>query len=300
MPFELRHLRAFVHLAEAKHFGVAAERLGITQPALSQTIKGLEEALGVVLLDRRPRRLTLSAAGEIFLTEAIATIAQADRAERIGKRTGRGQAGLVEIGYVGSAPFSPVFSRIISGFREKFAGLSLRMTQLPSMVQMDRIAQSSLDCGFVRTPLGPPPPGVITRVLDRERLLIALPDTHRLAQATACSLSQFATDPFIQYQPQANAGLHGLVTGLCRSAGFEPLIAQMVPQVATVICLVQAGLGVALVPATMSALAIRGVVYLEIDSPDAVTELRLVARYPEASPSARAFFRHATKREADK
>jgi DNA-binding transcriptional LysR family regulator len=154
MPFELRHLRAFVHLAETKHFGVTAERLGITQPALSQTIKGLEEALGVVLLDRRSRRISLTDAGEIFLAEAIATMVQADRAERIGKRTGRGQAGLVEIGYVGSAPFSPVFGRIISSFREKFVGLSLRMTQLPSMVQMDRIAQSSLDFGFVRTPLG--------------------------------------------------------------------------------------------------------------------------------------------------
>ena len=163
MPFELRHLRAFVHLAETKHFGVTAERLGITQPALSQTIKGLEEALGVVLLDRRSRRISLTDAGEIFLAEAIATMVQADRAERIGKRTGRGQAELVEIGYVGSAPFSPVFGRIISSFREKFVGLSLRMTQLPSMVQMDRIAQSSLDFGFVRTPLAPPPPGVITR-----------------------------------------------------------------------------------------------------------------------------------------
>ena len=128
-----------MHVAETRHFGAAAERLGITQPALSQTIKSLEEALGVVLLDRRPRHLALTDAGEIFLAEAIATIAQADRAERIGQRSGRGQVGLVEIGYVGSAPFSPVFRRIIGSFREKFPGLSLRMTQLPSLVQMDRI-----------------------------------------------------------------------------------------------------------------------------------------------------------------
>jgi DNA-binding transcriptional LysR family regulator len=295
MSFELRHLRAFLLLAETRHFGVAAERLGITQPALSQAIKSLEDMLGVTLLDRRPRRLSLTDAGEVFLVEAAATVAQAARAQNIGKRAGRGQAGLVDIGYVGSAPFSPVFSRIISSFRENFPDITLRMTQLPSLVQLDRIAQSSLDCGFVRTPMGAAPPGVITRVLDHERILMALPAAHPLAAADACVLRDFAGEYFIQYQPQQSAGLHGLVTGLCRAAGFEPLVAQVVPQVATMICLVQAGLGVALVPATMRGLAIPGVVYREIDSAAAATELCLIARYPETSPSVRSFFAHATR-----
>jgi len=299
MSFELRHLRAFVLLAETKHFGLAAEQLGITQSALSQTIKSLEDSLGATLIDRRPRRLALTDAGEIFLDEAVATIIQADRTENIGKRAGRGQAGLVEIGYVGSVPFSPVFSRIIGSFREKFAGITLRMTQTPSMKQVEQIAQSSLDCGFVRSPLGALPPGVISRPLDRERLLMALPATHALANTTTCALRQFSGDPFIQYQPQANAGLHGLVTGLCREAGFEPMIAQVVPQVATMICLVQAGLGVALVPASMSGMGLHGVVYRQIESADAVTELCLIARYPEPGPAVKMFFRHTLSSAGD-
>jgi DNA-binding transcriptional LysR family regulator len=300
MPFDLRHLKAFVMVAQTLHFGVAAARLGITQPALSQSIKGLEDALGVALLDRRPRHLALTGAGTLFLTEAVATLAQAARAEQVGRRAGRGQAGLIEIGYVGSAPFSPVFSRIIFSFRESFPSITLRLTQLPSLLQIAQIANSSLDCGFVRTPAGPPPPGVISRVLARERMLIALPAGHPQAAATCCALRDFAGAPFIQYQPQASAGLHGLVTGLCRAAGFEPQVAQIVPQVATMLCLVQAGLGVALVPATMNGLAIGGVVYREIDQPEAVTALCLIARYPETSPSVRSFWRHATKRGSDK
>jgi DNA-binding transcriptional LysR family regulator len=110
-------------------------------------------------------------------------------------------------------------------------------------------------------------------------------------------LGDFRGENFIQYQPQDSAGLHGLVTGLCRAAGFTPVIAQVVPQVATMICLVRAGLGVALVPETMRGMAITGVIFRDIDSADAVTELRLVARYPETSPAVRCFFEHATRHD---
>lgn len=297
MGFELRHLRAFAQLARTRHFGVAAEQLGVTQPALSQSIRTLEEALGVVLLDRRPRRVELTAAGEIFLAEAEAVLAQAARAEQAARRAGRGQAGVVEIAYVGSAAFSPVFAPIFGSFRAAHPDVTLHLTQMPSLLQLERVAQSSLDCGFVRPPVGALPPGLVARVLTREALLLALPADHKLARPEPCALAELASQKFIQYQPQANTGLHAQVASLCREAGFEPAIAQIVPQVATMLCLVRAGLGVALVPASMRALGLDGVAYRALTEPAAVTELHLVGRHPEPSAAAAAFFRHAARHQ---
>lgn len=294
MGFELRHLRAFVQLAGTRHFGLAAEALGITQPALSQTIKALEDWLGVRLFDRGQRRVTLTAAGSLFLTEARRTLEQAGRAEHVGRRAGRGQAGLVETGYVGSAAFSPVFAGIIGGFREANPEIVLRLTQLPSVVLVERIAQGSLDCGFLRTPLPALPRGLFTRMLARETLVVAVPEAHRMASAARCRIVDLADESFIQYQPQPGAGLHHLVAGLCHAAGFEPRIAQTVPQVATMICLVRAGLGIALVPETMAGMALDGVIYLPLADEAAETELHLAGRHPEPSPAARAFLRRGT------
>jgi DNA-binding transcriptional LysR family regulator len=281
--------------AITRHFGIAAEQLSVSQPALSQSIRALEEGLGVVLLDRRSRRVKLTAAGEIFLPEAQAVLAQAARAVQAARRAGRGEAGVVEIAYVGSAPFSPVFARIFGSFREANPGITLHLTQMPSLLQLDRIAQAGLDFGFIRAPVGELVPGLIARVLTREALLLALPAGHALARAEPCALAALADQKFIQYQPQANTGLHAQVAALCRQAGFEPAIAQIVPQVATMLCLVRAGLGVAIVPESMRALGLDGLSYRALTEPEAVTELHLVGRYPEPSAAAAGFFRHALR-----
>lgn len=296
MSFELRHLRAFLRLAETRHFGLAAEALGVSQPALSQTIRALEDIVGTALLDRRQRRVTLTAAGSLFLPEAVAALEQAELALRTARRAGRGEAGLVEIGYVGSVAFSPLFAAIIRDFRAANPATTLRLTQLPSTVQLERIAQSSLDCGFLRTPLPALPRGLVDRVLARERLVAVIPAGHRHAQAGACALAEFAAEPFIQYQSQAGGGLFGLVAALCEAAGFVPRVAQTVPQIATMICLVRAGLGIAVVPETMTGLALDGVAYVPLTDAGARTELHLVGRHPEAEPAIRAFVGHAGAR----
>jgi DNA-binding transcriptional LysR family regulator len=280
-------LRAFVVLAGTRHFGAAAQALGLTQPALSQSIKALEAGLGVTLLDRRPRRLALTGAGEMFLPEAQAAVAQADRAEAAARRAARGQAGLVELGYTGSVPFSPVFTRLIARLRAEAPDITLRMTQLPAAVQLERIAGLALDAGFVRSPVGTVPPGLVCRELAQERLLLALPAGHHLAGSAPLAFGACAGEGFIQYLPQPQGGLHGLVAGLAQEAGFVPRVTQIVPQVATMLCLVQAGLGVALVPESVSALGLPGISFRPLAAPTAQTALCLIFRHPEpAAPVA--------------
>src|ERR1700739_1420138 len=149
---ELRHVRCFVALAEHLHFVHAAELLHMTQPALSQQIKALEDELGVKLFDRRKREVLLTEAGSYFLQEALLTLKHAERAQEIAKRVARGQLGSLRIGYSLSVPFTGILSRVASEFRQHAPGLQLLLEEMLGSEQI-RIAAGTLDAGIIRLPL---------------------------------------------------------------------------------------------------------------------------------------------------
>ncbi|HEY4202575.1 MAG TPA: LysR substrate-binding domain-containing protein [Devosiaceae bacterium] len=287
MALELRHWRAFATAAETLHFGLAAERLELTQPALSQLVKTTEEALGVKLFDRSRRRVSLTEAGSALLPEAQAVLGQSRRAERLGLVAGRRASRTLAIGYVGSAALHPLFSRLIGMLGAIRPAIAMRLDQVGLVQQVAEVRDRNLDIGITRSPMPALDPAVTVLALDREPMVLAFASGDaRGRNEGPCALADFADDAFLQYGLQGSGGLHLLVRSACESAGFAPRVAQTVPQIATMLALVGAGLGVALVPESAGRLGVPGVAWRPLREP-VFTDLNILYRRGDTAPALR-------------
>jgi DNA-binding transcriptional LysR family regulator len=258
---DLRQLRHFVAVGETLHFGRAAQRLGITQPPLSQSIQRLEQSLGVELLARTRRRVALTAAGRALLTEARDLLARADLAESITRRAAS-ETQELRIGFVPSALYR-VLPAALAQFRQRWPGVHVSMTELLSAEQLVRLRNGSLDFGFVF--LGQADLQEITvRVVESSSLSVAVPAHSPLAERRTLHMADLAREPFIQADRAANPAIHAIVEAACRQAGFEPNIVQHSNRNFTTLKLVASGIGISLVPAMAEALHVEGVRFVPI------------------------------------
>lgn len=275
---DLRKLRAFVVVAEERHFGRAAERLFVAQPALSQTIKTLEADLGVKLLDRSTRRVDLTHTGARLLERAREILAAVDDAVAEARRIEAGEEGSLRLGFIGSASFGlmPALARALG---DELPRLRLDLTgDLLSHEVAARLADGTLDVGILRpVDLGP---GVHSRVLRSEPLLAALPTGHPAVGASV-SLATLAGEDFVGYLSRSSA-MAATVLQACQAAGFTPAIRAEVRETATLVAFVASGLGVALVPQGVAHLQIPGVTYVPLV--DEVT-IDLVVAHRADSPA---------------
>jgi DNA-binding transcriptional LysR family regulator len=282
---ELRHLRYALAIADELHFTRAALALGIGQPPLSQQIKVLEDELGVRLFHRLTRGVELTEAGRAFMPLARASVQAAEQAALAAQRAARGELGGLTIGFTSSASFNPLVPGIIGRFRESFPGLSIALVEQTTARLLESLANSSIDVAFLRPALGETD-DLVARRLPDEDLWIALPARHRLAGEAAIDLLDLAGDPFILY-PRANGRqLYDSIIAACRNAGFSPRIAQEAPQMASTVNLVAAGVGVALVPESMSQLHAQGVTYARIAGDGPKAQLVVAHRREGAIPPA--------------
>ena len=286
MSADLRHWRAFATAAVARDFTEAARQLGLTQPALSQLIQALEASLDVRLFDRTGRRARLTEVGGKLLADAGLLIEQADRLGGLARATGRSGARTLAAGYVGSAAFHPAFAALIAAISADRPAMTLHLDQRSATNQIEQLTGYTLDLGIARSPLPELGASVTSLTLARERMIVALATTDPLAQAPRCSLGKLRDAPFIQYLQQPSGGLREWVNAACAKAGFEPKIAHTVPQIATMLCLVGAGVGVALVPETMARFGVPGVTYRPITQ-TITTELTLLYRRSDTAPALR-------------
>ncbi len=287
---ELRHLRYFVALAEELHFTRAARRLGISQPPLSQQIRQMEEELDTPLFERGRRRVALTEAGRMLLAEARATLAQAERAETIARRAGRGEIGELRLGLFASAPLLPEFAAAVLGFRQRLPGVRLTLQEGPTLWQIDALARRELDAGFLRCPSASDLPAALEAVeIAREELVLVLRRDHRLARrGGAVPIAALAEETFIFFSRTVGTTLHGQLAALCRRAGFAPRIAQEARENSTLMGLVSAGLGVAVVPRSLSRIGVDGVVQRALDCEGATTSTWLALPREGAATPARA------------
>ncbi|SFR82282.1 LysR family transcriptional regulator [Sphingomonas jatrophae] len=275
---ELRHLRYFVRVAEERHFGRAAADLGISQPPLSQQIRALEEELGVPLLERTSRRVELTEAGRLFLPEARATLAQAAHAADVARRALAGEIGTLAVAFSSSVPFVPVVGRALAGFRRDHPAIHLTLAELPRDDQFDQLATRAIDLGFVRgfEPL-PLPPLLSAILIGEEPLLVAIPTDHALAQEDRpLGAADLAGLPVVQYQAAAGAGFTDHLSAIFRRRGLDLHVAQEVGGLASLIGLVAAGIGIALLPRSLGTLKADGLTWRPFDEPGALSRLWLV------------------------
>jgi DNA-binding transcriptional LysR family regulator len=269
---ELRHLRYFIAVAEEGHITRAAERLGMQQPPLSQQIQMLERELGVQLLRRKPRGVEMTEAGRVLLEDARAILAHIDHAFAATRRTARGEQGRIAVGFTSSTPFHPFVPRVIRAFREAFPLVSLTLEESGTTELIADLRNERVDAAFIRTPVADPM-GLTVNPLLEEAMLVALPSGHALAlgrdeTATAVALASLAGEIFVVYRRHSGPGLYDAIFAACHAAGFSPVVGQEAPRIVSTLNLVAAGLGIAIVPASLQRMQMDGVVYRRLVGAD--------------------------------
>ena len=259
---ETRLVRAFLAVADEQHFGRAAQRLHLAQPALSNQVKTLEQQLGVSLFDRTTRRVELTAAGLRFRDHARRIVAATDHAALDMERVATGRAGRVSAGFIGTATYD-LLPRLARAVREQLPDVELRLRgELLSPRLLEGLDAFEFDL-VVHRPLAATPEGIETFPLREERLVAALPAGHALAREPEVHLARLAGEPFVVH-PSGVSAMHELVLRACADAGFRPPSLTEVAETATLAAFVAAGLGVALVPEPVRSLALEGVVYVPL------------------------------------
>jgi DNA-binding transcriptional LysR family regulator len=262
---DIKPLRYFVTLAETRHFGRAAARLNLSQPPLSRQLAALEASLGVTLVERSPRSVTLTAAGERFYADAKAILAAVEQAVSNAQAAAQGDAGKLAIGFTMCAAYNvvPGYAR---AFGAAFPEVALRLREVVSNDLAEQVLAGHIDAAIMFPTI--PDKGLATRTILSEPLCVALSRGHPRARARRLKIAQLAGEPFVLASEDVAPTLRATIVEHCRSGGFEPDIRFEVQLQQTVLSLVDEGVGVALVPASMRKAQLAGVVFRPlVDAP---------------------------------
>lgn len=281
---DLRCIRSFVVLAETLHFGRAAERLHLAQPGLTQHIQRLEQELGVRLLDRGPRKVNLTPVGEQFLVEAKKLLAQAERAALVAVRAQRGEVGHVEISYASSMTYSGILPKLLNSLERLAPDVTVGLSEADQDTQLSLLQEGRSDLALVRLPVGSLPTGLATATLRKEAVMVCLREGHPLA-GRPIALADMKNEPFLTTHLREGQGFFDVALRLCRAAGFEPRIESRSHQFATIVGLVAAGRGSALVPESVSKLTLPGVEYWPLKAATLTSDVAVAFRTEGNGPA---------------
>lgn len=286
LSMDLRRLRYFVAVAEELNFSRAAQRLRMAQPPLSVQIKQLEEDLGVKLFDRVGRGVRLTEAGQLLLEEARLIFVQLDKVTDMVRRVDEGRIGRLALGFLPSVAHA-VLPTVLREFRDRFPDVELFLQEMRPDEVVQKMHDKRIDVGFLYLPLNA---ALDFKTILREPLVVALPEAHPLATEKQVAMHELADEPFILPPQHHEPGCYGQIMETCRRAGFLPKVVQKdVWLMQTIISLVAGGIGVALVPASITNLRRRGVAYKAVKDMSPMIETGVVWRRDDASAVLRAF-----------
>lgn len=290
MNIELRQLRYFVAVAEESHFGRAAARLHMTQPPLSQTIQSLEAALGTSLFIRSKRNVTLTPAGTALLPEVRRILQQAGALPDLARRAASGESGLLSLSFISTADYS-VLPPLLREFRERYPQVQIDLREATTDVQLEDLVHGRIDAGLLIPPLSDKARTELDymTVLSEPLVLAAPRGTKALRGKSAIALKAMADQPLIIFPRRIAPALHDAILGCFRDAGLTPRIGQEAIQMQTIVGLVSAGMGIALVPQSVSNLQRPGVEYRALTDRTAGFETGLAWRRDNVSPVLRTF-----------
>jgi len=280
---DLRQLRYFVAVAEEANIGRAAARLHISQPPLTRQIQQLEADLGVTLFNRTPRGMELTTAGVLFLDEARNIRALVEQATERTQRAGQGKLGRLDVAIFGSAILD-VIPKVLLAFRTRYPDVKVVLHTMTKAEQIEALRQKRIDAGFNR--MLAPQEDLETKLVTTERLLLAVPAGHALAQREAIPFREIAHHPIVLFPTGGRPSFIDKVISCCGKAGFAPEISQEVGDAVTGVALVASGFGVCLVPRSATTLRFPGVVYRELtDVPEGFfIDLSCIYRSGDNSP----------------
>lgn len=262
MKFELRHIRAFLCLAEELHFNRAAERLHTSQPALSRTIRDLEDAVGARLLLRTTRCVGLTDAGKAFLTEIQPGLRHIERAVEAAQHADAGITGELRIAYMDFAINGKV-PELIRAFRTTQPGIRLLLSFIPTFQQKQALLENRIDLGFLIGHFDNP--NIKNQAFDEENYVTLLPSRHPLASAKTVRLTDLADEPFVLGTGENWSTYRDRLFKICHQAGFSPMIVQEASSSEGIFGLVAAGTGVSIYAECVRNLQRRGLVIRNLD-----------------------------------
>ncbi|MGG7604133.1 LysR substrate-binding domain-containing protein [Massilia sp. BKSP1R2A-1] len=255
--FELSQLRCFVAVAEELHFSRAAERLNMTQPPLSRQIRLLEHHVGVQLLERNSRTVSLTAAGKAFFPEAARILRIAEEATFAARRAAKGEQGNLAIGFTSASGYS-LLPEVVRRLRECAPGVSLTLKELVSTAQVEALNAGELDLGLLRP--HPMNGELESRLIATESLMLAIPEGEADAWPLEPALGDLHGKPFVMYSPYEARPFYLMLSERFARAGVVPDIVEHIGQVHTMLALVRAGVGAALIAEGASRLKFDGIV----------------------------------------
>lgn len=287
---ELHQLRCFVMVAEELHFGRAAKRLFMTQPPLSRQIQMLERSLGVTLFERSNRNVQLTVAGQHFLRDARHVLAYTEQAGTAARRMARGEAGHLLMGFTAVSGY-----HLIPGLLEHAARLlpdvDFELHEMVSGAQSEALVAGMLDVGFVRR--AAPHLGFDSQLICSEPLLVVMSNGHPLAQRAMIAVADLDQQPFVMYAPDQGQYFYDCIVGLFAMAGVSPRYLHYLGQTHSILGLVRAGLGLAIVPAAACDLYMGHLQFRPLEGAQPRAELYMVSRSENDNPALPPFLRMA-------
>jgi DNA-binding transcriptional LysR family regulator len=285
---DLRRLRYFVTVADELHFGRAALRLRIAQPPLTRHITALEAELGIRLFERSTRAVRLTPEGTLFLEQARAVLRAVDEADSTARKMAQGMVGRLVIGYASSIPMSDVFSDIIRNVSRNLPEVELLFREVSSVSQAQQIVDGTLDIGFGWSATKAVAAGIQSLVIARDPVVAVVPSARPYAGKDKIEFGELAKEVFLTYPAGFGSALAVALHELCTKAGIVPHMGPAASQITTLVSLVAAERGVAIVPSFTSALRRSGVAYVPLADPY-VLEQTVMWREPFSSKSVERF-----------
>lgn len=300
---DLRQLRYFVAVAEERHFGRAAQRLSMTQPPLSQQIRALEASLGAPLFVRTNRSVELTAVGRQLLPEVRRILADADALPAFAQGLAHGEVGTLSLGFVSTADYG-ILPPLLREFGERYPRVRLQLLEATSDVQVEALMDGRIDAGLFI----PPVPARYANELSylpivREPLMLALPAGRGMAAGddnvadtqpgAPVSLADFADEPLVIFPRRVAPAFYDIIMGCYAALGLTPRVGQEAIQMQTIVSLVSAGMGVALVPQSLCHLRRTGVTYRALRETSTLIETGLLWRTAEVTPVLEGFLETA-------
>jgi DNA-binding transcriptional LysR family regulator len=263
---ELRHLRYFKAVADELNFTRAASRLRVAQSAVSSQIQDLENELGVVLLERSRRRVTLTAAGEAFVQASERILQSVEDASRQARRIGHGEYGTLAVGFIGSQSHEWM-PRVLKRFRAKYPEVEVTLMEIHPSQQLEALLARTLDVGLVGPISGKPPHGLRLECFSEEWPFVGMPNDHRFARLPKVALAQLKDEPFIFTSEKNSPSYRSLISRMCEQAGFVPRVVQEVDRARTGVQYVAAGFGISIFAEHISRLPAPGVRFVPLSGP---------------------------------
>ncbi|WP_252502072.1 LysR family transcriptional regulator [Sporosarcina sp. Marseille-Q4943] len=261
---EIRQLMYFIAVAEELHFGRAAKKLGMTQPPLSQQIKNLEESLDVKLFHRTKRKVTLTEAGQYFYREAAKLHGNLNTAIQNAKLIDRGMLGTLKIGF---GPDYGTLTKILKIYEQEYPNVQIQLEQMPTSEQLIALDKKEIQIGLLPGPIERQ--NIESKIVAEHRYKVVLPVDHPLAnEEGGIDLIDLKEENFIMTPREIGSAYYDSIINICNKAGFNPHIRKKTHELQTVIPLVAANMGIAIVPEMLAYFRREEVVFLPINNCD--------------------------------